>query len=183
MAADPTAGGTDIGSARHPADHSQAGQKGLSALLPNDGQRILAKRTQLDQRRACLFPSASSSSSRWASWFSSHSRASAAALCHVGFWFRRLGNGAFRFMVARDLKSRKRSAIAGNRPAASAASRLPYLCSSDAAPAVPTPGAPGTLSEGSPRKAIKSGTFAGSTPYRARTSAGPIRAISPARRG
>ena len=33
-------------------------------------------------------------------------------MCHVGFWLRRLGNGAFRFMVARDLKSRKRSAIA-----------------------------------------------------------------------
>src|SRR5262249_34325191 len=44
-------------------------------------------------------------------------------------------------MVARDLKSRKRSAIAGNRPDSSAASRQPYLCSSVAAPAAPTPGA------------------------------------------
>jgi hypothetical protein len=51
-------------------------------------------------------------------------------------------------MVAIDLKSRKLSAIAGNRPAASAASRLPYLCSRVAAPVAPTPGAPGTLSEG-----------------------------------
>ena len=86
-------------------------------------------------------------------------------------------------MVARDLKSRKRPAIAGNRPASSNASRHPYLRSSVAAPAAPTRGAPGILSEGSPRKAIKSGTWEGSTPYRARTSAGPIRAISPAPMG
>ena len=62
--------------------------------------------------------------------------------------------------------------MAGNLPASSADSRLPYLCSRVAAPVAPTPGAPGTLSEGSPRKAMKSGTCIGSTPYRARTSFG-----------
>src|ERR671911_13439 len=68
-----------------------------------------------------------SSSRRPVSCCNSHLPASAAALSQLGFWLRRLGSGALRFMVAIERKSRKLSAIAGNRPAASAASRLPCL--------------------------------------------------------
>ena len=53
---------------------------------------------------------------------------------------------------------------AGNRPAASAASSVPCSVSTTAAVFAPTPFAPGILSEGSPRSAMKSGTCAGSTP-------------------
>ena len=50
--------------------------------------------------------------------------------------------------MAIDRKSRKSLACAGKRPALSAASRLPYRCRSVAAPVAPTPGAPGSLSDG-----------------------------------
>ena len=43
-----------------------------------------------------------SSSSRSASCFSCHRPARSAALPHVGFWLRRLGRGAFLFIVAID---------------------------------------------------------------------------------
>ena len=121
--------------------------------------------------------------SRSASWLRPHARARSAALVQVGFCVAREGNGAFRFIVAIDRKRRRSSACAGKRPAARMLSKVPYRFSRSAAPFGPTPRAPGNLSEGSPRKAMKSGTCSGSTPYRSRTSAGPIRAISPARTG
>jgi hypothetical protein len=43
----------------------------------------------------------------------------------------------------------------------------------------PDPAAPGNLSEESPLSAMKSGTWFASTPYRCRTSSGPMRASSP----
>src|SRR4029079_12852296 len=49
-------------------------------------------------------------------------------------------------------------------PWPSMASGLPYCTSSDAAVLAPTPRAPGILSDGSPRSAMKSGTWVGSTP-------------------
>ncbi len=49
-------------------------------------------------------------------------------------------------------------------PAASAASSVPYSWRTVAAVFGPTPFAPGILSEGSPRSAMKSGTCSGSTP-------------------
>src|SRR5919109_417524 len=51
-----------------------------------------------------------------------------------------------------------------NLPAASAASSEPCSRMTSAAFFGPTPGAPGIRSEGSPRRAMKSGTCAGSTP-------------------
>src|ERR1700722_7470774 len=71
----------------------------------------------------------------------------------------------------------------GDRSGIRMPSKVPCRLSRSAAPFGPTPRAPGSLSEGSPRRAMKSGTCSGSTPYRSRTSAGPIRAISPARTG
>ena len=71
---------------------------------------------------------------------------------------------ALLFMVAIERKSRSVSACVGKRPAVRAASSVPYFRSRAAAPAGPTPRAPGSLSDGSPRNAMKSGTWFGSTP-------------------
>ena len=60
--------------------------------------------------------------------------------------------------------SRSWSAIVGKPPASSAASSDPCFLTIAAARPGPTPGAPGIRSEGSPRSAMKSGTWPGSTP-------------------
>jgi hypothetical protein len=74
------------------------------------------------------------------------------------------GNGAFRFIVAIDRDRRRPSAWVGKRPAAKTPSKVPDRFKRSAAPLDPTPRAPGSLSEGSPRRAMKSGTWSGSTP-------------------
>ena len=73
----------------------------------------------------------------------------------------------------RGLRSPAITAL-GSSAAASTASSEPKRRSSVAAVLAPTPGAPGSPSEGSPRRAMKSRTSSGSTPYRSRTCAGPI---------
>ena len=112
--------------------------------------------------------------------FNSHSRANEYALAQVGTWSFKEGKGALRSMVAIERYSRSSSACPAKRPAARRFSSDPYLTSNPAAVFGPTPLAPGIRSDASPLSAMKSGTCAGSTPYRSRTSAGPILAISPA---
>ena len=69
--------------------------------------------------------------------------------------------GASYWRVAMRRYSRSWSAIVGKPPASSAASSDPCFLTIAAARPGPTPGAPGIRSDGSPRKAMKSGTCSG----------------------
>src|SRR6185436_646058 len=104
-----------------------------------------------------------------------HFFVSLAARSHFGVASGSFGSGASCWRVAMRRYSRSWSAIVGKPPASSAASSEPCFFTIAAARPGPTPGAPGIRSDGSPRRAMKSGTCAGSTPYRSRTSAGPTR--------
>lgn len=105
-----------------------------------------------------------SSVSRSDNRLSPHSEAKLAAFPHVGNWLRTVGKGALLSIVAMRLNRRSSSAWPAKRPDARSVSRFPACRRRAAAVFGPMPRAPGSLSEGSPRSAMKSGTWAGSTP-------------------
>ena len=124
-----------------------------------------------------------SASRRSARRFSSHSRARAAASPRLGSGPPGRGEARYRSVAQSGGRGAGYRLSSLNLPLRERVLKSAVSTQKAGGALGAYPGAPGSLSDGSPRSAMKSGTCLGSTPYRSRTSAGPMRAISPARTG